>query len=56
MEDNFLKDSKAMSSNSNPVLALRKAGTALRRIPWRDESDDRDEFASRAVRRRVRRL
>ena len=28
MEDNFLKDSKAMSSNSNPVLALRKAALA----------------------------
>ena len=28
MEDNFLKDSKAMSSNSNPVQALRKAALA----------------------------
>ena len=28
MEDNFLKNSKAMSSNSNPVLALRKAALA----------------------------
>ena len=28
MEDNFLKDSKEMSSNNNPVLALRKAALA----------------------------